>query len=326
MSEVRPIPRSRRKTRSTMHMYCHRLDSEANYLQLGGCLHCKQRKIKCDETLPQCNQCTRKALDCPGYVRPLKWSSKYETWNSNDTPKEVPRDLNRSVRHLTNNAKEHDNVLPQTPTDLAYVEGSSSVERGPASTSYHQNHTINTNSSEADISFDPDKLLEPFLFSRSSTENLLFDTTMQGQSIDIATLWDDLLAPFPQITEDRCTRLSRHYFSTVCRINCCFDSSKNLFRVWVAESMHSCPLLYHCILSMSASHLAVIQQSDLVPVALEHRAEAMSRLGTEILGVDLHSNLKPHSSFEGISRALVSCILLGMTDVIFLLEGVEMTL
>lgn len=77
---------------------------------------------------------------------------------------------------------------------------------------------------------------------------------------------------------------------------------------------------------MSASHLAVIQQSDLVPVALEHRAEAMSRLGTEILGVDLHSNSKPRSSFEGISQALVSCILLGMTDVIFLLEGVEMTL
>lgn len=326
MSEIRPIPRSRRKTRSMIHIRCQRLDSAANYLYLGGCLRCKQRKIKCDETLPQCNQCTRKALDCPGYVRPLKWSSKYETWNSTDTPKEVTRDLNRSVRHLTNNAKEHDNALPQTPRNLGQTDGSSHIERDPASAPCHQQHTSNTTPNEADIYLDPDRLLGPLLFSRSSTDDFLFDSTLQGQSLDTATPWDDLLAPSPQITEDQSTvtRLSRHYFSSVCRINCCFDSSKNLFRVWVAESMHSCPLLYHCILFMSASHLAAMQQDDLIPVALEHRAEAISRLGTEILGVDLHSSLKPFSSFESISRALLACILLGMTDVRLLLEGDEM--
>ena len=93
------------------------------------------------------------------------------------------------------------------------------------------------------------------------------------------------------------------------------DSSKNPFRVWVAESMHSCPPLYHCILSMSASHLAARQQDDLVLVALEHRAEAISGLGSEILGGDLQSSLKACSSYEGLSRALLACILLGMTDV-----------
>jgi hypothetical protein len=325
MSEVRPIPRSRRKTRSMVPISYHILDSEANCLCLGGCLRCKQRKIKCDETLPQCNQCTRKALDCPGYVRPLKWSSKYETWNSTDTPKEFPRDLNRSVHHLTNNAKEPVSVLPQTPGKLGYTEGSSHVERGPVSASAHQQHTINTTSNKADINFDPDKLLGPF-FSRPGTDDLFFDTILQGQSLDTATLWDDLLAPSPQITEDQNTRLSRHYFSSICRINCCFDSSKNLFRVWVAESMHSCPLLYHCILSMSASHLAAMQQNDLIPVASEHRAEAISRLGTEILSVNRHSSLKPCSSFEGISRALLACILLGMTDVSLHLGGDEMAL
>ncbi|KAL2825857.1 fungal-specific transcription factor domain-containing protein [Aspergillus pseudoustus] len=43
-----------------------------------GCIRCKQRKIKCDETVPNCNQCMRRGYDCPGYKKPLKWSAKYE--------------------------------------------------------------------------------------------------------------------------------------------------------------------------------------------------------------------------------------------------------
>ena len=167
---------------------------------------------------------------------------------------------------------------------------------------------------EDDFTLDPDKLLGPLIFSRPSIDEFFYDTISQSQALN-TTLWDDLLIPSPQIAEDQSTRLSRHYFSSICRINCCFDSSKNPFRVWVAESMHSCPPLYHCILSMSASHLVAKQQSDLLPIALEHRAKAASKLGTEILSVGVHSSLKSYSSFEDISRALLACILLGMTDV-----------
>ncbi|KAI2821452.1 transcriptional regulator family: Fungal Specific TF [Aspergillus niger] len=63
MSDPQPTSRRRFKTRN-------------------GCLRCKQRRIKCDETLPVCNQCTRKRFECPGYKRPLKWSSKYEVGRS----------------------------------------------------------------------------------------------------------------------------------------------------------------------------------------------------------------------------------------------------
>lgn len=51
------------------------------------------QKIKCDETHPHCSQCTRKGYECPGYKRPLKWSSKHEVasgnearWKSSQTP------------------------------------------------------------------------------------------------------------------------------------------------------------------------------------------------------------------------------------------------
>lgn len=43
------------------------------------------QKIKCDETLQYCSQCTRKWYECPGYKRPLKWSSKNEVATGNET-------------------------------------------------------------------------------------------------------------------------------------------------------------------------------------------------------------------------------------------------
>lgn len=247
-------------------------------------------------------------------MRPLKWSSKYETWNSTAVSQETAKNVSRSMRRITNSAKESENVLSQTSRSLSDSGELSSAERELVSKADHQKQTTDSALIE-DFNLDPDRLLGPLLFSRPSIDDFFFETVTQGPSIDTATLWNDLLVVSPQIVEDQSTRLSRHYFSSICRINCCFDSSKNPFRVWVAESMRSCPPLYHCILSMSASHLAARQQDDLVPVALELRAEAISGLGSEILGGDLQSSLKACSSHEGLSRALLACILLGMTDV-----------
>lgn len=35
-----------------------------------GCVTCRQRRVKCDETKPVCRACLRLGLDCAGYVRP----------------------------------------------------------------------------------------------------------------------------------------------------------------------------------------------------------------------------------------------------------------
>lgn len=235
-------------------------------------------------------------------------------WDSTAAPREDTREIHYSMRRIANSAKEHENVLSQVSRSLSDSGDPSSAEREPVSEANRDGHTTDPSLNETS-NLDSDRLLGPLLFSRPSIDDFFFDASMQGQSIDTAILWNDLLGASPQIVEDQSTRLSRHYFSSICRINCCFDSSKNPFRVWVAESMHSCPPLYHCILSMSASHLAARQQDDLVLVSLEHRAEAISGLGSEILGGDLQSSLKPCSSYEGLSRALLACILLGMTDV-----------
>lgn len=38
------------------------------------------KKIKCDEKTPHCQQCVTKGLLCPGYSRPVVWSSKYHKY------------------------------------------------------------------------------------------------------------------------------------------------------------------------------------------------------------------------------------------------------
>ncbi|KIW40703.1 uncharacterized protein PV06_07880 [Exophiala oligosperma] len=43
-----------------------------------GCVTCKRRRVKCDETKPLCRQCVSKNLECPGYDIRWRWSTKHE--------------------------------------------------------------------------------------------------------------------------------------------------------------------------------------------------------------------------------------------------------
>ena len=38
-----------------------------------GCWGCRSRKIKCDEAIPQCSQCHKSGIKCPGYDSTLVW-------------------------------------------------------------------------------------------------------------------------------------------------------------------------------------------------------------------------------------------------------------
>lgn len=43
-----------------------------------GCITCKAKHLKCDETKPECKVCTSKGWTCGGYQRELRWSYKHE--------------------------------------------------------------------------------------------------------------------------------------------------------------------------------------------------------------------------------------------------------
>ncbi|KAF6801094.1 C6 zinc finger domain containing protein [Colletotrichum sojae] len=43
-----------------------------------GCVTCKAKHLKCDETRPVCQQCSRKGIKCGGYAQGLRWSFKHQ--------------------------------------------------------------------------------------------------------------------------------------------------------------------------------------------------------------------------------------------------------
>jgi hypothetical protein len=44
-----------------------------------GCVTCKAKRLKCDETKPSCQQCARRNVDCGGYRKDYKWRPFGET-------------------------------------------------------------------------------------------------------------------------------------------------------------------------------------------------------------------------------------------------------
>lgn len=127
--------------------------------------------------------------------------------------------------------------------------------------------------------------------------------------------WADFSLPpsIPQPLEDQGTGISRHYFVQVCRINSCFDSDTNFLRVELGNLMASSPLIYHCVLSMSAAHLAVLK-SSITPSARDYRTKALSYLQSDI------TSLRDASQRRGpvvdrVAEVLLGSILIGMTDV-----------
>lgn len=44
-----------------------------------GCITCKTKRLKCDESKPTCLQCGRRKVQCGGYKRDFKWRPFEET-------------------------------------------------------------------------------------------------------------------------------------------------------------------------------------------------------------------------------------------------------
>src|ERR1700761_3803409 len=44
-----------------------------------GCVTCKAKRLKCDETKPTCQQCARRNVECGGYRKDHKWRPFGET-------------------------------------------------------------------------------------------------------------------------------------------------------------------------------------------------------------------------------------------------------
>ncbi|KAH7268203.1 fungal-specific transcription factor domain-containing protein [Fusarium solani] len=116
-----------------------------------------------------------------------------------------------------------------------------------------------------------------------------------------------------------------HYFSSVCQMNSAFDSLHNPFRSEVSKMIINSPLLFYCVLSMSAAHLYQGDEPK-SSIALEFQTEAISHLSIELSQLDtaMPRVLKGDDKTSGSLASqktdhvqddvLLGVILLGMTS------------
>ncbi|RAK80051.1 Zn(II)2Cys6 transcription factor [Aspergillus fijiensis CBS 313.89] len=243
-----------------------------------GCLRCKQRRIKCDETVPACTQCTRKNFDCPGYRRPLKWSSKYEVEMAiAHSPTELQETMETLQAHFIQSRRSNDSTVNAHRAEAAH--------RTQADT-------------ESPFCIDEDNISTLSTRGSPTTSELM-------RLANLRQVYTTL--------EDDDTTLLRHYFSKVCPVNSCFDSHKNFFRMELGALISSRPLIHSCVLAMSAAHLTPIR-GDMVTTTLTHRSIALACLKAEIEAVSTLRRRESASSLERTVEMLLGSILLGMTE------------
>ncbi|CAM1508167.1 Fc.00g050150.m01.CDS01 [Cosmosporella sp. VM-42] len=69
---VKPTVQPRKKTDATAKVNSRGSRSRS------GCITCRAKHSKCDETKPECLMCTQKGVKCGGYRKQLRWSYKHE--------------------------------------------------------------------------------------------------------------------------------------------------------------------------------------------------------------------------------------------------------
>ncbi|KAF5252503.1 hypothetical protein FANTH_2397 [Fusarium anthophilum] len=155
--------------------------------------------------------------------------------------------------------------------------------------------------------------------------SMLCDDFQADEEFPLAldAFYDDSLCLTPYTPTLQTSLILDHYFTTVCHFNSSFDSANNPFRSEVARMMADSPLLFGCVLSMSAAHLYQgDKRSSYIP--LEFQTEAMSHLSQTLselpmrteCGVDDNQStalVSPEKILNVSDELLLSIIFLGMT-------------
>ncbi|KAJ6014416.1 hypothetical protein N7540_009007, partial [Penicillium herquei] len=87
-----------------------------------GCITCKAKRLKCDETKPSCHQCERRKVSCGGYKKDFKWRPFEETNLAVGRPTTKPKQENPSHPPFALQNHDHSSTSPT-------IEASASPKR-----------------------------------------------------------------------------------------------------------------------------------------------------------------------------------------------------
>ncbi|KIW13789.1 hypothetical protein PV08_08981 [Exophiala spinifera] len=274
---------------------------DKNAKSRSGCRTCKQRRVKCDETKPSCQQCVLRDLECPGYEKRWKWSTKHEKPRRRNSSQVVSRPSRKNsskattlcdagevipfdpeLRNVAEISSESDKMLAPS---LSSVQLAAGTLRSPPSARRQQD----------DQSSPPHKL--DLIPGQSST-----DVVQRTQAVShYQSVWQspDTVLGDPQGQVE-------YFTQKICRALTAFDSNYNQFRsvggLRIKESLlyfSLCRYLTAAFLNSSdfeASNALVVQNAQ---------TEILYRLQTEVAQLDISQPAK-------LAQVLMAVIMYGL--------------
>ncbi|KAK5995466.1 hypothetical protein PT974_03874 [Cladobotryum mycophilum] len=283
-----------------------------------GCLMCKRRKKKCDETKPRCGDCRRLCLDCAWPAERPKDKAAANgaaatamTPSSSTVSTTPPRDIP---------VKKEPGSPPMdvTSTDIA-LRGShspamSSSSGGSSSYSMDQSFHVSSvsNGGDFELEFAGEGLPWEFSHSPPNSNSGWFDSFTPlsfgspRDSIDsnaMSSLSVYVPQLLPQLTSPQDRALLNHYTTIVSSILSRRTSIHNPYNNHLLPLAQSNDTVLHCILALSANHWRKLQP-DLADRGMHHQSKATQAL----------ARLLPHVDKTSADIALVSSLLLCMTE------------
>lgn len=271
-----------------------------------GCLMCKRRKKKCDETKPRCGDCRRLCLECAWpterskdkspSISALKDSSS-EKMGSDLTIIEMPLRQSQSPSPSSSSSPHSNGSANGRSNSNA---SSYQADTNPKFAVKHDNSTPDgeavSDKASWDLSTSPPNWIEAFTpVSNGSTHDAM-DPSNATLSVYIPQLLPQL-----QTTNDRA--LMNHYSTIVSSILSRRNSTNNPYNHYLLPMAQGNDLVLHCILALSANHWRKLQPT-LGSRGLYHQGKAASAL----------AQLLPHVDKQSADIALVASLLLCMTE------------
>ncbi|KAI5363365.1 putative zn(2)-C6 fungal-type DNA-binding domain, fungal transcription factor [Septoria linicola] len=310
-----------------------------------GCGECRKKRMKCDESKPTCKNCAYRKKKCPGYLRDLKWSTKYERFRSSEQNSGVSGDLispssrgpNEALQTtattaagVTSGGDAEETVQQRLNVPVGEVgvilrtaegRGTAFAEHQVSSVAAHTRRTTRLCIAEGGTSSPPASSAD-LAFQRATclTREALLDESAR-RLCDVAAASDSTMQQVYYMTVPRKTavkleheaasRLEKYYYDTACRIMSCYDSVTNPYRTVIPVLCSPSSALRNCMMGMSAAHMAVFAK-DMAEVAIAYQMEAFKQMSSNLPGSRAIDKCLTTST--STYEKLLGTIMLGMTS------------
>ncbi|KAH7176999.1 hypothetical protein EDB81DRAFT_773892 [Dactylonectria macrodidyma] len=221
-----------------------------------GCVTCKGRHLKCDETKPTCEVCASRGVECGGYSRALRWSTKHE---------KLKADSRCSMQMYSGNPKKRRARLkagPSPASSSATTQESRSDNTDWAFVSETGQSSISSNFTACDDTL-------PLMEFDISSEELQWSwaTPAATESSNKLSAQDANLAVTPYAQEttpsfippaltDIPLSLIEYWFRDVCALWSQYDSDMNFNRIIATTLWSTSAAVSTSLQSMSSAYLS----------------------------------------------------------------------